>query len=266
PRQELRMALVEGTEITLAITTDLAITQTDEGGRRQRLDSPPITQWITYVVTDVGPDGAAVDLEVAAAFAEPAGTGLDPDAVADLDAALAAVAGTTGTATVTDRGRFTDVAFEAGDGLPEVVADHLDDLGAQVAALGPALPREAVGVGARWEAIATTPYQGTAATTTTTYTVTAIEDGAVSYDAEIELAIEPGDLDLDGLPEGTTARLVGSSGTGTATGTQRLDDLSLELSMQTESAQDLELAEGTGAVRPLAQEVTTATAVRTPDP
>ena len=107
---------------------------------------------------------------------------------------------------------------------------------------------------------------GTAATATTTYTVTAIEDGAVSYDAEIELAIEPGDLDLDGLPEGTTARLVGSSGTGTATGTQRLDDLSLELSMQTESAQDLELAEGTGAVRPLAQEVTTATAVRTPDP
>ena len=210
PRTELRMALAEGTETTVAVTTDLAITQTGTGGRRQRLDSPPVTQWITYVVTDVGPDGAAVDMEVVAAFADDEGTGLDPDAVADLDEALAEVVGLTGTATVTDRGRMDDVALRAPDDLTSAVAEQIDAIEAQVAAMGPPLPTEAVGVGARWEATASTSRQGATITTTTTYTVTAIADGAVSYEATIEVAADPQDLAVDGLDDGAAARLLAS--------------------------------------------------------
>lgn len=265
PRTELRLDLAPGTETTLAVTTDLAITQTGGDGRRQRLDSPPVTQWITYVVTDVGPDGAEVDLEVVAAFAEAAGTGLAPEAVAALDDALAGIVGTTGGATITDRGRVEGATFDVPDGAPGAVVDQLDAVEAQVAALGPPLPTEAVGVGARWEATATTPLQGASIRTTTTYTLTSLDGGAVAYEAEIRLEADAQDLAIAGLDEGTTARLASTSGSGTATGVQQLGDLGLELTARTETDQEVELTDADGTAS-LAQEITTATSVRTPDP
>lgn len=265
PRTELRLELAPGTETTLAVTTDLAITQTGGDGRRQRLDSPPITQWITYAITDLGPDGAEVDLEVVAAFAQAEGTGLAPEAVADLDEALAGIVGTTGGATITDRGQVEGATFDVPDDAPSAVVDQLDAVEAQVAALGPPLPTEPVGVGARWEARAAMPLQGATVRTTTTYTLTSLDGGAVAYEAEIRLEAGAQDLAIAGLDEGTTARLASTSGAGTATGVQQLGDLGLELTARTETDQEVELTDADGTAS-LAQEITTATSVRTPDP
>jgi hypothetical protein len=89
-------------------------------------------------------------------------------------------------------------------------------------ALALPLPADPVGVGARWRATTTSRIGGFPLRQETTYELTGLEDGAVQYTAEVRQFAEDQDVALDGLPEGTTARLVSSRVEGSASGTMDL--------------------------------------------
>jgi len=238
PRDVLRIRLTEGDEATVAFTSDLAIDQT-VGDRTQRLDSPPITQVLTYTVTDVDETGADLTVHLDDVTINPKGSGLSDDAIDALDAELAAMVGLTGQGHLSEQGQFTEAAFELPDGADQDLATQVDQLTTQMATFGPVLPTEPVGIGATWETTTTAAIGGAAVELTTRTTLTAVDDNSVSYTAALTSNAEPQALDAATLADGTSARLVSSSLTGTSTGTQSLTQPRFELRATMSGPQEL---------------------------
>jgi len=240
PRQPLRVAYTEGDEAVVTFTSDLAVTQ-ETKGRTQRLDSPPVTQTLTYTVGTTTSAGSKLTIRIDAIAAKGKGTDLTDEQLDALDDELAPLVGLEATATATPLGELEDLAFEAPDGLSDALAAQLDALEEQLPAIGPALPSEPVGVGASWRTVGTTNVGGAEVETTSTVTVTAIEDGLLSYTSTIETSAGPQDLAFGGLAGGTTARLASSDLRGTATGSLGLDRVAIALRTRLSGTQELTL-------------------------
>lgn len=240
PRQPLRIAYAEGDEAVITFTSDLAVTQ-ETDGRTQRLDSPPITQTLTYAVGAATDAGSALTIRIDAIAAKGKGTALTEEQLAALDEELAPLVGLEATAVATPLGELEDLAFDAPDGLSDSLAAQLDALEEQLPALGPALPSEPVGVGASWRTTSTTNVGGAEVETTSTVTVTAIEDGLLSYTSTITTSAEAQDLALAGLADGTTAQLASSDVQGTASGSMGLDRVALTLRTRLNGTQEITL-------------------------
>jgi hypothetical protein len=245
PRQALRVTYAEGDEAQITFTSDLQITQ-QAGGRTQRLDSPPIAQTLTYTVGSVDEDGAQVTVRIDDIAAKGKGTGLTDDQLTALDEELRPMVGAEGTGIVTPLGELEDFRFEAPDGTSDELAAKLDALGEQLPTLGPSLPAEPVGVGASWRTSSTATVGGAEVDTTTTVTVTGIEDGTLSYRATVATSADPQDIALDGLAEGTTARLTASDLQGSTTGSLGLDQVAMTLRTRLSGTQQLQLTGNAG--------------------
>ena len=222
PRQELRTAFTEGQTATVTFTSDLAVDQ-DTGARAQGVDSPPISQRLIYTVGAVTDAGADLTIEIADITVKAEGTDLTDAETSALQDELAPLIGTTGNGRVTPLGELEDLVFDLPAGTGTALATQLDTLDEQIAALGPALPAEAVGVGARWTTTSTSDAAGARTETVATYTVTSLDDGTLGYTATTTSSAPPQDLAVEGLPKGTTAALQSSELTGTTTGTLALD-------------------------------------------
>lgn len=245
PRQALALAYRTGDQTTVRFTSDLAVEQTVDG-RRQRLDSPPITQTLTYRVGTVTSRGARLTITVAAVAAQPKGSGLSPDEVAKIDAQLAPLVGLRATGLLAPDGRFTSLRFRVPTGLDQDLAAQVRALESQLGALAAPLPTEPVGVGATWTATSRSDIAGVAATATTTYTVTAVSADEVSYSMALTSTAEPQDLTLAGLASTTSARLTSSSITGSGTGTLSLRSPSFRLRSRVAGPQEIRLTDESG--------------------
>lgn len=245
PRQALRVTYAEGDEAQITFTSDLQITQRSDG-RTQRLDSPPIAQTLTYTVGTVDEDGAEVTVRIDDIAAKGKGTRLTQEQVAALDDELSPMIGAEGTGVVTPLGELEDFRFEVPDDASDELATKLDALGEQLPTLGPSLPAEPVGVGASWRTASTATVGGAEVDTTTTVTVTGIEDGTLSYRASVVVSADPQDLTLDGLAEGTTARLTDSNLQGSTTGSLGLDQVAMTLRTRLSGTQQIQLTAAAG--------------------
>lgn len=251
PRQPLRIAYTEGQEATVELTSDVQVEQRSDG-RTQRLDSPPIVQTLAYRVGTVTDQGAQLTIEVTDVAVKSKGTGLTDDEVAKLQDELDPLVGLEATATATPLGELQDVAFDVPDGLSEAATTRIDALDDQISALGPSLPTEPVGVGARWRTTAESTSGGARATTVTTVTLTSTDDDGAGYTSTIETTADAQELALDGLADGTTARLESSKLTGTSRGTLRLDGVGLSLRTTLAGTQQIVLVDPDGET-PLTQ-------------
>lgn len=246
PRQALRVAYTQGDEAQITFTSDLQITQKN-GKRTQRLNSPPISQTLTYTVGKVGDDGAELTIRIDAIAAKGKGTGLTQEELDALDEELQPMVGSEGTGLVTPLGELQEFAFDVPDGVSDTVAAQLDALGDQIPALGPALPSEPVGVGASWRTTSTTSAGGAELETVSTVTVTAITDGTLAYTSTIKTSADPQDIALTGLAEGTTARLESSDLQGSSSGTMGLEEPALTLRTRLSGSQVLTFTTAEGA-------------------
>lgn len=171
PRQELRYAWeVEQSErLRSVLTVDVAAREGGQGVMQMQL---PVSMTIDATVTKVEPDGSAW---VALTFQEmqfgpmsASGPGV-PDgdlAAAEFDAAMASVAPLLTEARVwqriDDRGQVMTTNVEFPEGFPLEARQQIAQTTNSVALL----PKEPVGIGARWEATGTSESQGVAISVT----------------------------------------------------------------------------------------------------
>ena len=263
PRRALRFGLAEGTTSTVAVTTDLAIVQKAPAGD-QTVDPPPVTQKIEYRVGKVDAGGAAISFAVLDASITSAGTDLTATEVVELTGALKPLIGIRGTGHLSPQGRLTGASFTLPRGLDPDVRRQVAELPAQLSALTPGLPDEAVGVGGSWTTTDTTALAGVEVTQTTTYVVTAIEGNVISYRAATRVkagrqALPAGRFSK--LP-GVTATLVSSDLTGSGRGRLRLDRPVSAGQATVSGLQVVEVAAAKVAPQRLDQEVRVATRCR----
>jgi hypothetical protein len=256
PRVALRLRYVEGEVVRLRSVIDLVIDQ-EADGVRQRLDSPPIAQILELRVAAADDEGATIEMEVVEASVAGEGTDLDEAQLAAAQESIDASIGLRGTLRVDALGRAVDVRFGAPEALGAPTGALIEGLAQQARQLTPSLPVEPVGVGGSWRSTQEVPAAGPtiSMTTTTTFTVVAIEDGTVTYEAEAEVAIPAQDLRGEGLAEGE-ARLQASTGSSSGRGTFRVGSPLAEADVRSSVRQVIELDEADGSVE-LVQDVTT---------
>lgn len=263
PRRLLRLALTRGTTSTVAITSDVLVTQATPGGD-QIVNPPPVTQTIRYTVGRVGTDGAAVSFVVTGAVVAPTGTDLSPAEVAQLTAALAPIVGTRGRGHLSPLGRFSAVHFDLAPHVDADTRNQVSELPGRIDALAPVLPTPAMGVGGSWTTTGESDVGGFQADVATTYVVTAIAGDQVTYRSTTRVSAGgqrvPGTA-LGSLP-GTSAELLSSTITGTGAGTLVLDRPVSPSSALLAGRQVVELASAKVAEQRLTQQVRLVTRVR----
>ena len=260
PLRAVRLVLRKGQVSTISFTSDSRVDQ-DTGSRTQRLDSPPITQVLTYTVGAVTSEGAAVTVELTAIRVATEGTQVAAAAARALQKQLHALIGLTGTATITTLGELQHLTFDPPSTAGKALRARIAALEQQVGTLGPTLPVEPVGIGARWTATGTLTAGGVRTTSTATYTVTALSARSIAYTATLAATAEPQDLALQGLPKGTTARLESSTLTGSATGSLSLTSIGVTLRTRLSGPQHIVVV-GPGGRTELVQQIQLAAASR----
>lgn len=244
PRRVLELRFVEGDSATVALTSDLKITDVDGP---IALDPPPVVQTVRFDIDRVDADEADVSFEVTEVkIDDPLGT-LGGDEVTELTDALDSMVGLRGTGTIDRRGQFSSFRYDLPDGFDSTVTDTLDQLEQDVATMGVPLPEVPVGIGARWRARDTIEANGVRTEQVVTYEITDIDGEAVSYSAAVEQSSSTQDLPDRTLPPGTTARLLAATARGTMVGTLQLGSVVSPADLAMSGQQKVEVTDRSGS-------------------
>ncbi len=243
PRVVLRFRFRPGMTQTVAVTTDVGVTETEPQGP-QTVDPPPVVQTLQFRVDSVATDGTArITFRVTKADVG-RGNALSETEAAAYRNALQSLVGIRGSGQLSPLGQFEVADLSVPAGVGPSVRSQVDTLRNQVSNLAPVLPSEPVGVGASWTAETTTSLGGATVSQAVSYTVTAVDGDHISYRSTSSATASRQPLALTGLPDGTVASLVSSDLTGTGTGTLDLTSVVSASSTATAGTQVIEVAAG----------------------
>ena len=254
PRIQLRFALHEGDEQTVAVTSDVSVAQELSTGDRL-IDPPPVRQVISFRVGAVDATGADVTFEVTDAKVDAASGSISPADALLLDHDLVALKGLSGSGHLLPSGRFTKVEVRLPASLDALAKTEADSLSSQLGSLGPRLPDVAVGVGASWRTTDTTRVAGIDVVQRNVVTVTGIVGHVVTYRTTTVATATNQRIRSSTLPAGTTAIVTSSRLTGTSTGTIDLGQPIGALRGGMAGTQRVRISRGKGSSADVAQRV-----------
>lgn len=243
PRRVLELRFVEGDTATVALTSDLKISEVDGP---TVLDPPPVVQTVRFDIDRVTGSQADVSFELTGVKIDNAAGSLSDAALLELTAALDSMVGLRGTGTVDQHGTFSSFRYVLPEDFDATQTDTLDQLEQDVASMGVPLPEVPLGVGARWRARDTIRANGVRTEQVVTYEITAIDGEAVAYTATVEQSSPTQDLPDRTLPAGTTARLLAATARGQMTGTLQLGSVVSTAKLLMSGQQKVEITNRSG--------------------
>jgi hypothetical protein len=139
--------------------------------------------------------------------------------LAQFQAAVAPLGSLTGTGTLTSRNQLLDSKVSGTSALDPTVGRLVSQFSNQLGALSTPLPREAVGVGARWQGTSLVHASGITVRQVTEYTLSQRTDSQFLVAIKTTQTAPRQRADIPGVPKGTKVELVKSnvSGSGSAT-------------------------------------------------
>lgn len=260
PLVPLRLQFREGDTTKVALTIDLSVDQTS-GTSHAELAAPAVREVATLTVDGVRRGEAMVSLTFDEATVVRDPGELSAEEADAIDRGLAALTDVRGSGRISEFGELSAFRYDLPEGLDPGVRTTLEGARGQLDALALPLPAEPVGVGARWRSTTTSRVGGFPLRQETTYEITGIQDGSVTYRAEIRQYAQDQPVALDDLPPGTTAHLVSSRLTGTATGTMDLTSVAATARSSLAGTQVIDLR-GNGQKNRLTQELSLAVVVK----
>lgn len=205
--QPLRYRFQSGRTETAKLDTTMQISIAAPGMQMPVMPATPIGMEIRLRTSEVAADGSAkVQFEVLSAEASGA-------AAAQVNAALAAVKGLSGTYSVDSRGQVGSTPMTV-SGAASAAAPSGSDIQEQMQQMALPLPAEAVGPGARWQARQQTNANGLEVTQTTEYTLRSRNGDLLELDVKI---IDVSLPDLSAMVPGATVNSATMSGGGPMT-------------------------------------------------
>jgi hypothetical protein len=209
PRRELQLDLAAGS--TELARMDVEMSQSTGGVPATALS---LGMDIDVTVAEVTEDGYAFDLTYGAA--EVGSDELPPELVEQLQAGMSQVQGLRGHLRTSRNGEPQGGSLEPPAGADPAVEAQLGDLSTQMQQITGAFPREAVGVGARWQAVNDLDSTGVAMRQVATYTLRSLDGD--DYVMDVEVTQSAG---AQVMTEGSQLESLSGSGTGTLRGSLR---------------------------------------------
>ncbi len=210
PRRIVRYAIAKGTKVPLELAIDATMMMGNLGG-----PIPTQVFELQIGVDDVMPDGSMqVHTTIVDAHArETAESKVD---TAALEARLLAVKGLAFTGTLSPDGRLVGAHLDsAGKTLPSEIAQQVDTLMQSFEHIAMPLPRQPIGVGAKWKTTRELEQNGMKTTTINVVDVTALEGEKLSFHLQTELH----GLDQTVVMGTTPIDVTNLGGTGSGSGT-----------------------------------------------
>lgn len=214
PREKLRLELHEGDHAEATMTMETSVVSSIDGQSSPAITTPAVSMGMVIDVESVDEDGIITsrfgydDVDVA---------GNDAQA-RQMEAAIQSISDLSGTIESTDTGAVLDADLDIPDDAPATMQSFLTSFEGQMQNLTVPLPREEVGPGARWTVTTEADVNGIEAQIESTYTLVELDDDQIVLDVRIEQVADDQDLDLPGVPPGSTVHLdsLTMSGSGRA--------------------------------------------------
>lgn len=218
PRQALRlkpaMGLAQATKLRMVMGMSM---KSEEMGEFPSPPMPPIVMSYTLKAVSVSPEG---DVGYDMAFTA---CGIEENAespaemVEAMKAALAPMAGITGSGVVTARGFNKDIQIKIPEGVNAAAGGLMDGMKQQMSQMGTPLPEEAVGAGAKWTVTSKFKSQGLAIEQVATVELISLIDGVAKMKMSVEQTAPANQtIKTPDMPEGVNVQVesLKSSGTG----------------------------------------------------
>lgn len=219
PRSALRMKFVAGSRTAATFVVQQSIKQTIAGAKGADVVAPPLSMVQQTTVDEVDARGSArASYQALEAHVVDDGT-LAAEDLQRYESAISALTSLGGTMTLSSRNITTQPTVTGTEGFDDAAARIMEDVAGQSTIVGVILPREAVGIGARWRSTATIVTSGVTVRQTSTYTLRSFDGEQIVVDIAVLQTAAPQSMDIPNLPEGATARITRWRGEGHGTAT-----------------------------------------------
>lgn len=209
-RSELRLDVEEGDAQHYTMTMTTGMQAVIDGERQRPIDTPPIEMGMSVEALDVAADGV---LTVQFRYDDLRVLGRGP--MADqIRATLAPMEDMEGTFRMSSSGAFLDGGFEVPDGLDPMLTSMMESMSDQMGNMAPPFPQEPVGSGASWTVHTSPAVSGIATDNAYHYTLVERRDDVLVLEVGYEQTADPQDVELPGMPAGTTMRVESMDGSG----------------------------------------------------
>jgi hypothetical protein len=221
PRTVLRLRPAVGDKLTLVMTQKTSMEMGMAGNQLPAMDLPPIQLTMDLEVKKISDDGEIdYQLNFTDATVEADKNGIAVQAEM-MKTALDGIRGLTGAGKVTAQGIVKSVTMQLPARPAPQLAQTVGQMTEVFSSVIPALPEEAVGVGAKWAYQTKSKTQGLTTDQTTTYELVAREGDQFTLRTTIAQSAANQKMDSPVMP-GMKVDLVKLTGTGTGTSTQEL--------------------------------------------
>jgi hypothetical protein len=222
PRRQLRYAPPSDLRTRIDMTLQMEMGM-NMGGTALAVTMPTVTTALDLAVSGVSSNG---DIGYGVTFTKidiDDASGSNP-MTATLQQAFAAIAGLTGTATMTDRGITKAVHFNLDKLSDAQTRQMLSQITNSVQTLSMPFPEEAVGVGAKWEGRQAVSTNNLQLFQKTIYEIVSLDGAGVTLSVNVEQMAQPQTVSTPTIP-GVSMDLVSLTGSGAGTVAVRLNSL-----------------------------------------
>lgn len=216
-RRELRLRPKAATAETLVMTMKMGMEMITNGEESPKMPIPPIEFTASTTVDEID---AAGDIRCSMEFTEAKTLkmeGVNEQMVAMMDQSIAIIKGVKASIVYSDRGVIRSWTFKGADENP-TLKQLLESMTQSTQQMSMPLPKEAVGVGAKWEAVAEPEWGGFKQTVTSTYTLVAMTAEGCTLEVSSKQTAKEQPMSNPMLPPGATmtVKSVEGSSSGTA--------------------------------------------------
>lgn len=216
PRQKLRYHIAKNHKERMKMVTRMDMRMALGGNPMPHTSLPPMAADMTLEVTNVTADGKVDYTFSIDHFATEPDPSTSKDIAARLDATLAHMDGTTGSATVTSRGFTTRAEVHVPPGVDPTTAQLMKGIEDSIHQLANPLPKEPVGVGAKWNVTMHPVIRGMAVDQTYHCKLLSRQGDHFKLDIAIEQSASPQTMHLPNLPPDAKVELVSLASIGAA--------------------------------------------------
>ena len=175
PRQELRLHPKPGDKQTANMTLKTTVDTTMAGMPSQAAKAPTLNMTYETTVKSVSESGDITYDLVVKETDVPEEPGVLPQAVAPLKTALAGMQGLSGTGTISSRGQSKGFKFQFPTNAPASTRMLVEQMKDAFVNLSASLPKEPLGVGAKWEVKEPLASQGVTIQQTSSYELASLQ-------------------------------------------------------------------------------------------
>jgi len=234
PKQELRFKPMVNEKQTATMTMNMDMKIFIAGKPVPKAKLPASVMTIEMVVTKVDANGD-IHYQFSYSDADVVGdTTLPPNVIEAMRSQVRKIVGIGGSCTVDNRGQTKAYSFVLPEGLDQKTKQMLEQMSNSLKQLSSPVPKQAVGIGAKWRVSSSPNLGGISLNQVATYQLVSLQDNVATLDVSTEQHAGLQKLNRPGRPTGSTLTLksLDSQGQGQVTmGLNRLIPIRSTVSM-----------------------------------